>query len=319
MKHLLAATLCVGMGFGVVGCNIIQRTPDTPSADNGMDKLDKTVFAKREPQAADLVGYMNETARRVQGIHCNRVAIDVQQGDQPPLGIDGMLACQKPRQFRLKGKLAGSDVVDLGSNPDEFWYWVGKADPHVFHCAYKDMSTGQVQLPFPFNPDLIVYALNIGEYDPKAHYDVRRTKDTIELIEPTKSLQGQDIWKVTVFNRGEASGSRPRVLAYVLMDKQGKSICSANILETKVNKETGAVLPERVKIVFYGKTPKDNAEMKMQFGEIQPKIFDADRSASLFSRSDLGNLQGYDLARNAPDRPIGMGQSGVRQIGGVDR
>jgi len=45
------------------------------------------------------------------------------------------------------------------------------------------------------------------------------------------------------------------VLAYALKDKQGKDICTATMLEVQTNKETGAVLPARVKIIFYGEKP----------------------------------------------------------------
>jgi hypothetical protein len=316
MKRFTAATLLVGLGLGVLGCNSFPWRRDP-----GPVPVDNTIFTKREPQVPELVAYMNSNAQKVQGVRCDRVVMDCKQGDQIPLGIDGMLACQRPRQFRLKGKVGGSDQVDIGSNDDEFWYWVGKADPHVFHCSYKDMATGQVFLPFPFNPDMVVCALNIAEYDPKAHYEMRKDKDNkvIELIEPTKSMQGQDVFKVTVFNRGEVTATRPRVLAYLLKDRQGKDICRAEMLETQVNRETGAVLPVKVNIVFFGKTPAENSEMKLTFVDLKPTTFSPDSVARLFSRNDLSNLQGYDLARRAPDRPTGTGMSGVRQASGMDR
>jgi hypothetical protein len=230
-----------------------------------------------------------------------------------------MIACQKPRNFRLKGKVGGTDQVDIGSNGEEFWYWVGKADPHVFHCSYKDMAGGQVRVPFPFNPDMIVCALNIADYDPNAHYELRKLPPGgLELIEPTKSLQGQDVYKVTVFNLGEVTSNRPRVLGYVLRDKQGKDICTATIKETQVNKETGAVLQLRVVLGFNSDKPAERGELSLRFYDLTPVKGFGDRTEALFSRADLAHLQGYDLARG-PDRASGMGMSGVRQTGGVDR
>ncbi len=236
-----------------------------------------------------------------------------------------MIACCDSRvNFRLKGSIGGKQVVDIGSNDDEFWYWISevKPTPYLFHCSYKDMATGQVRLPFPFNPDMIVCALNIADYNPNAHYDVKKGKDVIELIEPVKSMQGQDIYKVTIFNRGEVTVNRPRVLAYALRDKQGKDICTAVIKETQINKETGAVLPVRVQIVFNGDKASERSELTMRFYD--PYItpikdgFDRDRLVTLFSRNDLAHIPGYDLARGA-DRPLGREMSGVRQTGGLDR
>src|SRR5579862_5016495 len=194
MKRFAAAALAVGLGAALVGCNSFPWRHDIGT---GPGPVDNAIFTKKEPQAADLVAYLNANAHKVQAVRCDRVAVDCKMGDQPPLGFDGLLACQKPRQFRLKGKLGGTDVVDLGSNDDEFWFWVGKADPHVFHCSYKDMATGQVSLGFPFNPDMVVCALNLAEYDPKANYQIVKDDRVINLIEPIKSMQGQDIFKVT--------------------------------------------------------------------------------------------------------------------------
>jgi hypothetical protein len=315
MKRFTAAMIAVGFGVIVLGCNSFPIRRDLGP---GPGPVDTAIFTKKEPQAADLVAYMNTNAQKVQSVRCDRVAVDCKAGDQT-IGFDGPLACQKPRQFRLKGKLGGTDVVDLGSNDDEFWFWVGKADPHVFHCSYKDMATGQVFLPFPFNPDMVVCALNMAEYDPKGQYQVLKDDKVINLIEPMKSMQGQDIYKVTVFNR-EVTGGRPRVAAYVLLDKQRKEICRAEMQETQLNRETGAVLPKRVKLIFTGKTAAENCEMKLTFEDLRPVTFSQEQVTHLFSRSDMANIPGYDLARRAPDQPSGMGMNGgLRQAGGLDR
>ena len=282
-----------------------------------------TVAFKKDPTTADLVAYMNDNARRVQAVQATKVTMDCKQGNELPIGLDAMIACKKPRDFRLKGSIGGKQVVDIGSNDDEFWYWISevKPTPYLFHCSYKDMSTGQVRLPFPFNPDMIVCALNIADYDPNAHYEVKKNKDVIELIEPVKSMQGQDVFKVTIFNRGQVTSNRPQVLAYALRDKQGKDICTAVIKETQVNKETGAVLPVRVQIVFNGDKASERSEMTLRFYDpyITPiKDNFGDRKMALFSRTDLAHIPGYDLARG-PDRAIGREMSGVRQTGGLDR
>jgi hypothetical protein len=316
MKKVIAAVLFTALGFGVLGCNSFPWTRDRGGVASGGGS-DGT-FAKREPTAAELVAYLNDNARRVQAVKCTKVAVDCKQGNETPVGFDGMLMCEKPRNFRLKGKAVGKDVVDIGSNGDEFWFWITDprgADAPVYHCAYNDMKAGQARLPFPFNPDMVVCALNIAEYRPDANYTVRAGKDVIELIEPTKSLQGQDIYKVTVFNRGQVTATKPRVLAYVLKDKQGKDICSAAIVDTQLNRETGAVLPVRVKIVFNGEKASEKSEMTMVFdGGLQPTTIPKESYDNLFTRKDLSHLPSYDLARGA-DKPTGMSQSFQRTVG----
>jgi len=258
MKKFIAATCLAALGLGAFGCNNFLG-----NRGGGTVNTDTTgTFAKREPQAADLVAYMNDNARRVQAVQSVKVAMDCKQGNETPVGIDAMLVCEKPRNFRLKGTALGKPVVDIGSNADEFWFWINdptKGEAPLYHCAYNDMKTGQARLPFPFNPDMVVCALNIAEYKPDAAYTVRPGRDYIELVEPAKSLQGQDIYKVTVFSRGEATANKPRVLAYALKDKQGKDICSAAVVDTQLNRETGAVLPTKVKVVFNGEKPSERS------------------------------------------------------------
>ena len=318
MRKFIAAALFTALGFGVLGCNSFPWTRDRGGVGTGGDG---GAFAKREPTAPELVAFLNDNARRVQAVKCTKVAMDCKQGNETPVGIDAMLVCEKPRNFRLKGTAIGKPVVDIGSNSDEFWFWINDprgAEAPLYHCAYNDMKAGQARLPFPFNPDMVVCALNIAEYKPDANYSVRSNKDVIELIEPIKSLQGQDVYKVTVFNRGQVTAERPRVLAYVLKDKQGKDICSATILETQLNKETGAVLPVRVKVVFNGEKASERSEMTMKFFEpLQPTTVTKESYETLFTRKDLGHLQGYDLARG-PDKPAASEQS-LRRTGGTDR
>ena len=76
-----------------------------------------------------LVNYLNVNARKVQSVRAN-VDIDcVAEGK--PFGLSGLMACQKPRDFRLRGSVLGKPAVDIGSNNDEFWWtiipWSGRA------------------------------------------------------------------------------------------------------------------------------------------------------------------------------------------------
>ena len=78
----------------------------------------------------------------------------------------------------------GKSAVDIGSNNDEFWYWISQDNPpYLYHCAYKDLATGKVNVPFPFQPDMVVAALGIAEYDPKGKYELREQAAAWELIQ----------------------------------------------------------------------------------------------------------------------------------------
>jgi hypothetical protein len=262
---------------------------------------------ERKPDVPALVHYLNDNANRVQAVQSNRIAIDCQQGSQK-IGLDGMMVCQKPRNFRLRARLIGQPAVDIGSNDEEFWYWISKADPpHVFHCSYRELSTGRVFLPFPFQPDMVVAALGMAQYDANAKYELRATDRYLELIQGSTSPAGQPVQRITVFNRLEQKAPQPQVVAHVLKDMKGKLICQANIHQVQVDRATGALLPTKVSIEW----PEQKLKMTLTLYDAQSTSVDATRAARLFQRTDLSGLSSFDLARRAVDSPDAVRRAGA--------
>jgi hypothetical protein len=273
------------------------------------------------PRPEQLVAYLNHNAHLVRSLETigrEGMYIDARQDGQTPVGLSGNLACQKsatpgaPANFRLVAHVLGKNEVDIGSNSQEFWYWIARApQPYVFHCSYADFRAGKAQMPFPFQPEWIVEALGIAEYDPNRRYLVREARLTYDLIEETTAPNGQPVRKVTVFNRGEVRGRLPQVAGRVLQDAQGREICSAWVTEVQSDARTGAVLPRVVKLRW----PMEKVELAMTLkdvrvnGDIRPE-----RAAALFSRQSL-NLPAYDLAQGRPDAT----SSGLIPAGGFTR
>lgn len=286
------AVLVLALGSWSTGCATLKQSL------NKENKPEPVV--SETPTAAQMVEYLNDNARRMQAIQCNSVAIDCKQGSQNAPGLDGMVVLQKPNNFRLKAKVLGQNAVDLGSNQEEFWYWISKADPpYVFHCSHAAMAAGQVRMPFPFQPEMILAAMGIAEYDPNKRYEVRSNGQVAELRETVVSPQGKSVTRVTVFLKAQAQPGKPQVLAHSLLDENGKEICTVQVQEVQVLKQSGAILPQKVRFHW----PDQQVEMVMRFGEFQNTDISPDRAAALFSRRDLGNMPGFDLARWAPDQP----------------
>jgi len=263
------------------------------------------IFKAKDPAAApsnytpeQLVTYLNNNAGRIQAVQCNQVSIDVRQGFQNAPGIEGQMVLQKPRNFRLKGKVVGQPAVDLGSNNEEFWFWVGKQDPpYVFHCNYSELSFGQSRLPFPFQPEMVIQALGVSEYDPSRPYQVRDAGNNVELVEVVTSPQGSSMQKITVFQKAVAAAGKPQVISYILRDSAGHDICKSEVYDTQIHPQTGAILPLRMKMEW----PKEKVEMSLRFGEFNSTEITPDRAARLFTRNDLSSLPGFDLARGLAD------------------
>jgi hypothetical protein len=257
------------------------------------------------PTAAQLVRYLNANSEKIQVLECSNVTIDGKQGYQAAPTLFGDMVCQKPHNFRLQAKFMSNPAVDIGSNDQEFWYWIGKADPHVFHVDYKNLGNVK-EMPFPFQPDWVVEALGMATLDENKTYKLGETKEEWLLEESATSPQGQPVRKVTVFNKGTTRGTTPQITAHKLLDEKGNLICSATILEVQQDPETHAVLPRKVVLKY----EKEKMELKMTIGEARaPKTIDPKLAESLFSRKALADLPDFDLVRGA-QTPTGIQRAG---------
>ncbi len=245
------------------------------------------------PTAADLVNYLNQNSQKIQSIQCMEMDLDCKQGGQP-IGLRARMCCEKPRNFRLSAEVLGHSEVDLGSNNQEFWYWIGKSDPpYLFHCSYQDLAQGGVRMPFPFQPDWVLEALGMGTYGPAEQYRLATKPQTFELVQDTVNSQGQRVRKVVVLKR--VGG---QVQAHILQDAaSGKEICSATILD--VQNVGGATLPRRMKLSW----PDAQLQLTMKLEEVT--INQQRGSAELYVRRPLANVQSYDLKRGL-DGPGGQ-------------
>ncbi|MBI1915904.1 MAG: hypothetical protein HYS12_14390 [Planctomycetes bacterium] len=262
-----------------------------------------------QPNAVAMVSYLNENAQRMQGLTFTSVSMRASQ-DGNVGSIDGRLDCQRPRNFRLTGKAVGQPMVDIGSNGEEFWYWISKANPpYVYHCSYTDLARPDIIIPFPFQPDMILAALGMAQYDQSRPYEVRvnNAARTVELIEPTRSPQGQPLQKITVFRSGPVRADEPIVIAHILRDAQGKDICKATITHAQTDPATRVVVPRRVQLVW----PMEKIELTMKLEGLHVNAIDAQRSASLFNRGNLSRQKSFDLAR----REVDGGVSELERVG----
>ena len=282
MRHVtwtfgLAATL---LAAGCTNSRFSHVRPNTPGA----------AVAAQKPTAVELVAYLKRNADQIQSLECNTVDIDYRQGLQS-YGADAKIACQKPRNFRLGVFAFGSQQVDMGSNAQEFWYWIAKSDPaYVFRCSYQDFERG-VELPFPFQPEWIMEGLGMGEYGAPEKYDVRDAGKTWELREQAKNSQGQVVYKVTEFSKGP----RIQVRGFKLLDARNTPIYTAQVDDVHVI--GGVVVPR--KVAFHW--PEQKLSLTMRLGRSPDQVvlngqIPQDRAAVLFSRSTLNNIPTVDLA-----------------------
>jgi hypothetical protein len=269
---------------------------------------DATPTGEQIPTTAkELVDYLNVCSSRVTSIKSDMDMDCKAQGQS--VGLGAVMVCEKPRNLRLRGKLVAQPACDIGSNNDEFWYWIKQDDPpYLYHCSYDAMARGNVRLPFPFQPDVVMAGLGMAEFNPDPNrYEVKVLAKTVELSENTVSAQGQQVRKITVFARtkvetAELARGRPQVLEYKICDARGQDICKATV--ERVSVERGAIVPQRVRFSW----PAAKMELALTLKSV---VVNAPLNRESFSRSDLP-YRSFDLARWAPD----AGSTSIERVRG---
>src|SRR5262245_51014234 len=96
------------------------------------------------PTVIGIVDYLNDNAKRVNTLRVDDLSVDAAEGNQT-IGLRGRIFAERPQNFRMKVTFGGKDEVDVGSNKQEFWYWIAKnPDKYQYFCSYKDLNEGKV-------------------------------------------------------------------------------------------------------------------------------------------------------------------------------
>jgi hypothetical protein len=118
-------------------------------------------------QLEEFVAEYNQNAERIRTLEA-RPAITVKmgpKGDSRDGQVDGRLAVERPRNFKLELSHIRSTVADIGSNDERFWFWVtSKKDKSVYVCDYADLAS--TTLAVTYQPDWIVEAMGLRPITP---------------------------------------------------------------------------------------------------------------------------------------------------------
>ena len=125
------------------------------------------VRAKTTFDFQEFVAEHNENAERIQSLEA-KPAITVTmgpQGDSKSGAVDGLLAVERPRNFKLELAHSWSTIGDIGSNDERFWFWFKNSkDRSVFYCDYSELSS--TSLAVTYQPDWIVEAMGLKAITP---------------------------------------------------------------------------------------------------------------------------------------------------------
>jgi hypothetical protein len=195
MKFVRPANLLLLVLLAASGCrtagvdNLARRDPMPPS----------TTLDAREVIAAH-----NRNAEKIQSFE-TRGRLTVATGGRPNPPVDGRLAMERPRKFKLDILHSQfGQVADIGSNDEKFWFWV-RSDPKdrervSYYCAYKDVDT--TPLVATLQPDWIVEALGFRVIPDEEVKDISITRgeapDTLVLTHHPSKHGGETVVRKTI-------------------------------------------------------------------------------------------------------------------------
>lgn len=273
------------------GCKNLFATSDTP----------RTVGNFNRPgSSTEMVALLNRNSQQINSLESDFVDITVTQNGQP-FGLKGRLAYQKDRNFRMTASAIASTEADLGSNANEFWFYMKRNDPpDLFFCAYDDLPNAQIKLPL--QPDWIAEALCVHSMNP-AEYEMREVKGGYELLKRINH-QGEQLYKgVLVASSGPNAG---RVVLYRLFRANGPEVWRAEISEYQLEKDIGRyTLPYQVKI----SCPEHKVVIEMKLKDC--KVNQLAAGPQLFQRP-----QGYRSQDLAKINPGGVPGGPITRVGG---
>jgi hypothetical protein len=110
----------------------------------------------------EFVAEHNANAERIKSLEARpTIGVKIGRPGETQQGrVDGKLALERPRNFKLELSHGFSSVADIGSNDDRFWFWFqNKKDKSVYVCDYAELSS--TSLAVTYQPDWIAEALGL--------------------------------------------------------------------------------------------------------------------------------------------------------------
>lgn len=275
--------------------------------------------------ARTVIDEHNRNAERIQTLEAAPSLTITANRGRRSVGVSGHMALERPRNFKLDLGAHGTDVADIGSNDQKFWFWVrDNSDKAIYYCNYEDAQDSA--LTTAFQPDWIVEALGLRVIPTEEMGDYKLTRGDRpgELVlrhQPTQS-GSESVTRVTII-----SETTHRIREHQLFATDTKQLLARAIVDDYMplplidHPEERAYVPKKLHLEwtredlkmdvnFVATTTKVNAEFtdeqrEARFVQGAHRGYEPRNLASDFTRAPArGPTSGYET-RPAP--PAGGG------------
>lgn len=215
-----------------------------------------------EATAEEIVNTLNDNVTKLYAWRSTDVKITARQGGVPIM-LSAVMAVESPRKLRLIVRSFASDEVDLGSNPERFWFWMRRGDPHgILTASYDDVADGRPMGPIPFQPDWLIETLGVVPFS-NAEFEMKEQPGTpsrrVQFVADQVTPQGKRVQRTMIVDACQGV-----VLEHALRDQSGRLIARAT-LSNYQREPSGVRLPHRVDLFW----PDSGVDLTMRMGHIE--------------------------------------------------
>jgi hypothetical protein len=255
-----------------------------------------------DPQLEEVVDHLN---RNVERLHAWRAgSVKIRANNMP--GLSGSLVVEEGSHLRMVVNSLAGHEVDMGSNDDVFWIWAKRMEPSYVYCRHDQIELARQSLGVPFEPQWLMQALGVApletrdltmKIDPAAHQAM--------LVQPIYSAHGQPLQNVMLVDL-----IRGVITEHSIHNAQGQKLAIAKLDDFRVDKQSGAVLPHRVRLDW----PQNQMSLVMNMGhiEINPPTI----PTQIWDMPSMSGVQAVNLGIEARPgvRVVGVPSDGLQGI-----
>lgn len=290
-RHDIAWLLACGLPL-LCGCGMLKFTarpadPLAPIAFVGAPTLDQVIYT------------VNGNTQRIHQLHSDTVSVATPGFP----ALRATLSVERPRRFRLKGKLFGPEL-DLGSNDEVFWFWLRRSgQPAVLFARHDQFAHTPARHMVPIEPAWIIESLGLVTMDPGVLHQgpFPRGNGQIEVRSQIHGSNG-DVMRTLVIDP-----TYGWIVEQHITDANNQLLASALASNHRFYPEHGVSLPHRVEVHAAGA----NRAIQIEIGQyyINRPIEDPHQEWSL---PDIAG----QVPINLSDIPAGQGTGGNSNVPG---
>jgi len=289
-RRILVAMAALGLS----GCVALNR---------GSLSLTPRPLGEHTLDVAEFVAEHNRNAERIQSLTA-----------KPTIGVagkamrgraDGRLALVRPRDFKLQLARMGNTLADIGSNDDEFWFWVQGDDKSIYWCNYDELDS--TPLAVTYQPDWIMEALGLKAISAEEAARIKRRegseRGTTALVFPPTRNGGETYTRMMIVSNATRRIKEHRIYAGNLQTLLAQAEVSRFKDFDAGSSQAGAretcYLPESVKLSW----KRDQLTLDVLLQDVTINQFESSKIAAFFVEPVVPGYERVNLAELSRGQP----------------